>query len=217
MATTESTPTTTTTTVDVAQVGERKPLMSGTAILMMNLGFFGVQFSFGLTQSAVNPLFLLIGANPDQLPILNIAGPITGLVIQPLIGATSDKTWSPRWGRRQPVHPGGRVPVRDHPVRLPVRRRALAGRGLPLAARRRQQHLDGAVSGTHLRSVARVATRARVPDAEHVHRRRRGAGEPVPVHPAEGAGATKDRRQRGALLDVRLLHDRHGRASWSRC
>ena len=102
MATTESTPTTTTTTVDVAQVGERKPLMSGTAILMMNLGFFGVQFSFGLTQSAVNPLFLLIGANPDQLPILNLAGPITGLVIQPLIGAASDRTWSPRWGRRRP-------------------------------------------------------------------------------------------------------------------
>jgi maltose/moltooligosaccharide transporter len=81
---------------------ERKPLMTGAAILMMNLGFFGVQFSFGLTQSAVNPLFLLIGANPDQLPILNLAGPVTGLVIQPLIGAASDRTWSPRWGRRRP-------------------------------------------------------------------------------------------------------------------
>ena len=86
---------------DAGQV-ERKPLMSGPAILMMNLGFFGVQFSFGLTQSAVNPLFLLIGANPDQLPILNLAGPVTGLVIQPLIGAASDRTWSPRWGRRRP-------------------------------------------------------------------------------------------------------------------
>jgi len=81
---------------------ERKPLMTGPAILMMNLGFFGVQFSFGLTQSAVNPLFLLIGAKPSQLPILNLAGPVTGLVIQPLIGAISDRTWSPRWGRRRP-------------------------------------------------------------------------------------------------------------------
>src|SRR3954465_14857474 len=81
---------------------ERKPLMTGSAILMMNLGFFGVQFSFGLTQSAVNPLFLLIGAPPDQLPILNLAGPVTGLLIQPLIGAISDRTWSPRWGRRRP-------------------------------------------------------------------------------------------------------------------
>lgn len=109
MATTESTPTTTTTTVDVTQVGEHKPLMSGTAILMMNLGFFGVQFSFGLTQSAVNPLFLLIGADPDQLPILNLAGPITGLVIQPLIGAASDRTWSPRWGRRRPFITAGAI------------------------------------------------------------------------------------------------------------
>ncbi|MET0419862.1 MAG: MFS transporter, partial [Actinoplanes sp.] len=81
---------------------ERKPLMSGPALLMMNLGFFGVQFSFGLTQSAVNPLFLLIGANPEQLPILNLAGPVTGLIIQPLIGAISDRTWHPRWGRRRP-------------------------------------------------------------------------------------------------------------------
>src|SRR4051812_21661290 len=88
---------------------ERKPLMTGSAILMMNLGFFGVQFSFGLTQSAVNPLFLLIGASPDQLPILNLAGPVTGLVIQPLIGAISDRTWHPRWGRRRPFITAGAI------------------------------------------------------------------------------------------------------------
>jgi maltose/moltooligosaccharide transporter len=88
---------------------ERKPLMTGPALLMMNLGFFGVQFSFGLTQSAVNPLFLLIGAKPDQLPILNLAGPVTGLVIQPLIGAVSDRTWSPRWGRRRPFVTAGAI------------------------------------------------------------------------------------------------------------
>jgi MFS family permease len=95
--------TTTSPSVDTgAGPAERKPLMTGGALLMMNLGFFGVQFSFGLTQSAVNPLFLLIGADPDQLPILNLAGPVTGLLIQPLIGAISDRTWSPRWGRRRP-------------------------------------------------------------------------------------------------------------------
>jgi maltose/moltooligosaccharide transporter len=88
---------------------QRRPLMTGRAILMMNLGFFGVQFSFGLTQSAVNPLFLLIGAKPDQLPILNLAGPITGLLIQPLIGAISDRTWSPRWGRRRPFVTAGAI------------------------------------------------------------------------------------------------------------
>src|SRR3954471_7727968 len=88
---------------------DHKPLMTGPAILMMNLGFFGVQFSFGLTQSAVNPLFLLIGAKPDQLPILNLAGPITGLIIQPLIGAISDRTWHPRWGRRRPFVTAGAI------------------------------------------------------------------------------------------------------------
>jgi maltose/moltooligosaccharide transporter len=86
---------------------ERKPLMTTRALLLMNLGFFGVQFSFGLTQSAVNPLFLLIGASPDQLPILNLAGPVTGLLIQPLIGAISDRTWHPRWGRRRPFITAG--------------------------------------------------------------------------------------------------------------
>src|SRR3954454_20220603 len=92
-----------------AEQAERRPLMTGRAILMMNLGFFGVQFSFGLTQSAVNPLFLLIGASPSQLPLLNLAGPITGLLIQPLIGAISDRTWSPRWGRRRPFITCGAV------------------------------------------------------------------------------------------------------------
>jgi len=102
---------TTTTTSESVSTGadraERKPLMTGRALLMMNLGFFGVQFSFGLTQSAVNPLFLLIGAQPDQLPILNLAGPVTGLLIQPLIGAISDRTWHPRWGRRRPFITAG--------------------------------------------------------------------------------------------------------------
>lgn len=68
----------------------------------MNVGFLGIQFSFGLQQTAVNPIFSFLGANPEDLPLLNIAGPVTGLIIQPIVGAISDKTWSPRWGRRKP-------------------------------------------------------------------------------------------------------------------
>jgi maltose/moltooligosaccharide transporter len=68
----------------------------------MNVGFLGIQYSFGLQQTAINPIFLYLGAPEDMLPILNIAGPVTGLIIQPIIGAMSDKTWSPRWGRRKP-------------------------------------------------------------------------------------------------------------------
>lgn len=80
----------------------RKPPLTFKGILLMNFGFFGIQYSFGLQQTAINPLFALIGAEPHSLPILNLAGPITGLVIQPLIGAMSDKTWHPKYGRRKP-------------------------------------------------------------------------------------------------------------------
>lgn len=79
-----------------------KPRLHFSQIINMNVGFFGIQYSFGLQQSAVNPIYDFLGATPDQLPILNLAGPVTGLVIQPLIGALSDKTWHPRYGRRKP-------------------------------------------------------------------------------------------------------------------
>ena len=71
-------------------------------IILMNFGFFGIQYSFGLQQTAINPIFSFLNANPEELPLLNLAGPVTGLLIQPLIGAMSDRTWSPRWGRRKP-------------------------------------------------------------------------------------------------------------------
>ncbi|MEC7772669.1 MAG: MFS transporter [Bacteroidota bacterium] len=80
----------------------KKPKLSFWQIFNMNVGFLGIQYSFGLQQSAINPIFLFLGAKEEILPILNIAGPITGLIVQPIIGAISDKTWSPRWGRRKP-------------------------------------------------------------------------------------------------------------------
>ena len=79
-----------------------KPRLSFGQIINMNVGFFGIQYSFGLQQSAVNPIYDFLGATPHQLPLLNLAGPVTGLLIQPLIGTLSDKTWHPRFGRRKP-------------------------------------------------------------------------------------------------------------------
>jgi len=79
-----------------------KPRLSFWQIINMNVGFFGIQYSFGLQQSAVNPIYDFLGAKPDEIPWLNLAGPLTGLVIQPIIGALSDKTWHPRYGRRTP-------------------------------------------------------------------------------------------------------------------
>ena len=80
----------------------KKPLLTFSQIINMNVGFFGIQYSFGLQQSAVNPIYDFLGANPDEIPFLNLAGPLTGLLVQPIIGAMSDRTWSPRFGRRKP-------------------------------------------------------------------------------------------------------------------
>jgi len=79
-----------------------KSKLSFWQILNMNVGFFGIQYSFGLQQSAVTPIYDFLGASPDQIPILHLAGPVTGLLVQPIIGALSDKTWIPKFGRRKP-------------------------------------------------------------------------------------------------------------------
>ena len=55
----------------------KKIKLSFWQILNMNVGFFGIQYSFGLQQTAINPIFLYLGAPEDMLPILNIAGPVT--------------------------------------------------------------------------------------------------------------------------------------------
>jgi maltose/moltooligosaccharide transporter len=75
--------------------------LSFAGILQMNLGFLGLQFSFGLQQSNMGPIYRYLGAGEATLPLLWLAGPMTGLLIQPIIGAMSDRTVS-RWGRRTP-------------------------------------------------------------------------------------------------------------------
>ncbi len=79
-----------------------KPRLSFWQIWNMNFGFFGIQFSFGLQQSNMSAIYKYLGASEHEIPILWLAGPITGLIIQPIIGAMSDGTWSPRFGRRKP-------------------------------------------------------------------------------------------------------------------
>jgi maltose/moltooligosaccharide transporter len=70
-------------------------------IVNMNVGFFGIQYSFGLQQSNMSPIYKYLGADEASLPLLWLAGPVTGLVVQPIVGALSDRTLSPR-GRRTP-------------------------------------------------------------------------------------------------------------------
>ena len=80
----------------------KKPKLSFWQIWNMNFGFFGIQFSFGLQQSNMSAIYKYLGASEHEIPILWLAGPVTGLIIQPIIGAMSDGTWSPRFGRRKP-------------------------------------------------------------------------------------------------------------------
>ena len=78
-----------------------KPHLSFWQIVNMNVGFFGIQFSFGLQQANMSPIYQYLGADESKLPLLWLAGPMTGLLVQPIIGAMSDRTVS-RWGRRTP-------------------------------------------------------------------------------------------------------------------
>ncbi len=78
-----------------------KPKLSFWQIWNMNVGFFGIQFGFALQNANVSRIFETLGAKIEQIPILWIAAPVTGLIIQPIIGHLSDNTWG-KLGRRRP-------------------------------------------------------------------------------------------------------------------
>ncbi len=78
-----------------------KPPLSLVQIINMSVGFFGIQFGWGLQMGNMSPIYEYLGAKPDELPILWLAAPLTGLIVQPIIGYLSDRTWTPL-GRRRP-------------------------------------------------------------------------------------------------------------------
>ena len=83
-------------------IGSYKPRLSFWQIWNMSFGFLGIQFGFALQNANVSRIFETLGASQDELPILWLAAPVTGLLVQPIIGYYSDRTWSERWGRRRP-------------------------------------------------------------------------------------------------------------------
>src|SRR5918995_3152699 len=79
-----------------------KPQVTFWQIWNMCFGFLGIQFGFALQNANVSRIFQTLGAKIEEIPILWIAAPLTGLIIQPVIGHFSDKTWLGKWGRRRP-------------------------------------------------------------------------------------------------------------------
>jgi maltose/moltooligosaccharide transporter len=85
---------------------KRQPELGFWQIWNMCFGFLGIQFGFALQNANVSRIFQSLGASIDELPILWLAGPVTGLVVQPIIGYLSDRTWG-RFGRRRPFFLAG--------------------------------------------------------------------------------------------------------------
>lgn len=79
-----------------------KPKLSLSEIINMSVGFFGIQFGWDLQRANMGRIYEGLGANPDDVPLLFLAAPLTGLLVQPIIGYFSDKTWHPTFGRRRP-------------------------------------------------------------------------------------------------------------------
>ena len=80
----------------------QKPQLSFWQIWNMCFGFLGIQFGFALQNANVSRIFQTLGAEMDELPGLWLAAPLTGLIVQPIIGYFSDRTWHPTFGRRRP-------------------------------------------------------------------------------------------------------------------
>src|SRR5262245_28103823 len=83
-----------------------KPLLSFWQIWNMSFGFLGIQFGFALQNANVSRIFETLGAKVENIPILWIAAPVTGLIVQPIVGYYSDRTWN-RLGRRRPYFLAG--------------------------------------------------------------------------------------------------------------
>lgn len=86
----------------------KKPELSFWQLYNMSFGFLGIQFGWGLQLANMSAVYEKLGARPDQVPLLWLAAPVTGLIVQPIIGAASDRTWGPL-GRRRPYFLTGAI------------------------------------------------------------------------------------------------------------
>jgi maltose/moltooligosaccharide transporter len=85
-----------------------KPRLGFFALLNMSFGFFGIQFGWGLQMANMSAIYQYLGAREEDIPILWLAAPLTGLIVQPIVGHMSDRTWN-RLGRRRPYFLAGAI------------------------------------------------------------------------------------------------------------
>ncbi|MBO9562829.1 MAG: MFS transporter [Niastella sp.] len=89
-------------TLETEEAINVKPRVNFWQIWNMCFGFFGIQFGWTLQMNNMSVIYEYLGAKPEAIPGLWLAAPMTGLIVQPIIGYLSDRTWHPRWGRRRP-------------------------------------------------------------------------------------------------------------------
>jgi len=87
---------------------DAKPVLSTRNILNMSAGFLGIQVGWGMQMGNMSAIYEYLKAEPDEIPLLWLAAPLTGFVIQPIIGYMSDRTWG-KWGRRKPYFTIGAI------------------------------------------------------------------------------------------------------------
>jgi MFS family permease len=90
-------------------IHSKKPKLSFWQVWNMSFGFLGIQFGFALQNANTSRIFETLGADSKNLAIYWLAAPVTGLIVQPIIGYLSDRTWHPYWGRRRPFFAIGAI------------------------------------------------------------------------------------------------------------
>ena len=97
-----------------------KPRQSRFGLWNISFGFFGIQIGFGLQNANVSRIFQTLGSSLDDLPALWIAAPLTGLLVQPIVGFMSDRTWLGRFGRRRPYFLAGAILAASSLLLMPL-------------------------------------------------------------------------------------------------
>ncbi len=149
-----------------------KPRLTLWQIWNMSFGFLGIQFGWGLQMANMSAIYQYLGAQPDQIAKLWLAAPLTGLIVQPIIGAMSDRTWC-RLGRRRPYFLTGAILSSLALIAMPNSSAVWMAGGPALDSRRLDQHQHGTIPRLRGRQAARGTALGRIFNAESVHRARR--------------------------------------------